>query len=288
MTRRDAPPRPPRGPDAAPRPGTVKAVTSLANPVVKEIRALAMRKRRTETGLFVAEGLKLLIDALEAGWTVTTVLATPAGRAGPAGERAVAAALATGALVLDVSEAVMASVTRRDNPQAVVAVVEQRLLGLDAVDAAGATVWVALEQVRDPGNLGTIIRTVDAAGASGVILVGETTDPYGIEAVRATMGSLFHVGLVRAGLDEFLAWRPRFAGPMIGTHLAATADLRRLDHREPAILVMGNEQAGLSERMAAACDSLAKLPMAGHADSLNLAVSTGIALFELRRERLRL
>lgn len=284
MTRRHDRHPPPAGPRGdAPRPGTLKPVTSLANPTVKEVRALAMRKRRAETGLFVAEGLKLLIDALEAGWRVTTVLVTPAGRGGPMGERAIAAALAAGALVLEVSEAVMASVTRRDNPHAVVSVVEQRFTPLEAIDPAAATVWVALEQVRDPGNLGTIVRTVDAAGASGVILVGDTTDPYGIEAVRATMGSLFHVGLVRASREAFLAWRPAFPGPMIGTHLAATADLRRLDHPEPAILVMGNEQAGLSEAMAAACDTLAKLPMAGRADSLNLAVSTGIALFEMRR-----
>jgi TrmH family RNA methyltransferase len=270
------------------RPGAVKQVTSLANPTIKEIRALAMRKRRVETGLFVAEGLKLLIDALDAGWPVRTVLVAASTLAQEAIGRAAVRARAQGAEVLEVSESVMASVTRRDNPQTVVGVFEQRIGDLSAIDPRTSTVWIGLEAVRDPGNLGTIVRTADAAGASGIILIGDTTDPFGIDAVRATMGSLFHVGLARASLEAFLAWRPRFPGAVVGTHLAATEDLRKASFAEPAILLMGGEQAGLSDRLAAACDRLVKIPMAGRADSLNLAVSTGIALFEMRRDRLSL
>lgn len=179
----------------------------------------------------------------------------------PLGELAMAGALSAGVLVLEVSEAVMASVTRRcDNPQAVTSVIEQRFTALEMIDPAAAIVWMALEQVCDPGNLGTITLNVDAAGTSAVILVGNNIDPYGIEAVRATMGSLFYIGLVRAeprGFPRLAAVLPR---PLVG-HLSATAVLRRLDHREPMILIMGNEPAGLSDAMAAACDRHAKLPL---------------------------
>lgn len=271
-----------------PQTGTIKQVSSLSNQTIKDVRALAMRKRRVETGLFVAEGLKLVLDALEAGWPPKILLVATDTLSHPATARAAVAARAAGAEVLEVSEAVMGSVTRRDNPQAVVGVFEQRIGDLAAIDPARTTVWVALEQVRDPGNLGTIVRTADAAGASGVLLIGETTDPFGIEAVRASMGSLFHLPLAKASREAFLAWRPSFPGPVIGTHLAGDEDLRALTYPEPAMLLMGGEQAGLSEAIAAACDRLVKIPMAGKADSLNLAVSTGIALFEMRRGRLSL
>jgi TrmH family RNA methyltransferase len=161
-------------------------------------------------------------------------------------------------------------------------VVRQRLTPLAALDP-GETVVVALEAVRDPGNLGTIIRTVDAAAGAGVVLVGETTDPFALEAVRATMGSLFHVPLAVASLDELLAWRATHRLAMLGTHLKGAVDFRAARYPAPMILAMGNEQAGLTDRLADACDALIKMPMLGAADSLNLAVATGIALYEARR-----
>jgi TrmH family RNA methyltransferase len=145
---------------------------------------------------------------------------------------------------------------------------------------------VALEAVRDPGNLGTIIRTADAVGAAGVILVGDTVDPFSIEAVRATMGSIFHVTLARASRAEFEALRKRWTGSVVGTHLKGTQDYRGAPYRGPTLLVMGNEQAGITDATAGLCDMLVKIPMAGQADSLNLAVATAIMLFEIRRDRL--
>lgn len=270
------------------RPGLVKAVTSVSNPVVKDVRALSQRKRRAETGLFLAEGLKLVADAVESGWKVETLVVAAEMMRHPVAGRVAATARAHGALVLEANNAVMESVTRRENPQAVVGVFRQRLVELSALDPAAATVIVVLEGVRDPGNLGTILRTADAAGASAVVLVGETTDPFGLEAVRASMGSIFNVPVARASLDAFLAWREGFRGPVVGTHLSGAVDYRTVPYAEPAMLVMGTEQSGLSDRLAAACSHLVKIPMAGKADSLNLAVSTAVALYEMRRGRLRL
>lgn len=282
-------PDPVRPPNAdLQRAGAFKAVTSLANPTIKEIRALQLRKHRAETGLFLGEGVKLAADAMAAGWPVRTLVVASDAIAHPFVARTAATARARGALVIEANEAVMAKISRRDNPQTVIGVFEQHIGGLEAIAAAKPGIWIALEAVRDPGNLGTIVRTADALGAAGVLLVGETTDPFGLEAVRATMGSFFHVPLARASVAEFLAWRKSYRGLVVGTHLAGAVDIRSVDYREPAVLAMGNEQAGLSPEMAAACDHLVKIPMAGQADSLNLAISTGIALFEMRRGKLAL
>jgi TrmH family RNA methyltransferase len=133
--------------------------------------------------------------------------------------------------------------------------------------------------VRDPGNLGTIVRTADAAGCGGVILVGECCDPYSVEAVRATMGSTFAVPLTRCSEAEFAAWRTRWPGSVVGTLLSAQADYRAADYAKPTLILMGNEQQGLPPEMAGLCDVNVKIPMRGRADSLNLAVATGIMIY---------
>ncbi len=275
---------PPRQ-EPAPTQGTSKVVTSLANPLIKDLRGLHMKKERAESGLFLAEGLKLVTDALEEGWPIRTLVHGFRVKDQPLVARAVATARARGALVLEVSDEVLTKICRRDNPQMVVAAFEQRLGRLDDI-AAPCGVLVALEGVKDPGNLGTIIRTVDSVGASGVILLGDTTDPFALEAVRATMGSLFHVPLVAASLEEFVAWKRARGIPVWGTHLAGAVDYRSVDWPETCVLMMGNEQSGLPEQYVRACDGIVKIPMAGRADSLNLAVATAVMLYEIRRSRL--
>ncbi|MGX1096578.1 TrmH family RNA methyltransferase [Amorphus sp. MBR-141] len=272
----------------APRAGAIKTVTSAANPVVKEIRALTQRKHRAETGLFLAEGLKLVADALEADWPVRTVVVSDDFESQPMTAQTAATARARGALIVKASGSIMARLTRRENPQAVIGVFRQRFADLDAVLANPGPVWVGLEDVRDPGNLGTIIRTVDSVAGAGIVLIGDTTDPFGLEAVRATMGSIFHVPMVKTSREAFLAWRAQYPGKVVGAHLAGAVDYRTVATDEPVMLLMGTEQRGLSDALTAACDQLAKIPMAGHADSLNLAVSTGVMLYELGRNRLAL
>ena len=270
------------------RVGQVKEVTSLANPIVKDIKALALKKFRDQSRSFMAEGLKLVIDALDLGWTIRTLVFAKTGKGNPAVEKVAARTVAAGGLVLEVSEKVLSAITRRDNPQMVVGVFEQRWTALKDVRPQAGDVWVALDRVRDPGNLGTVIRTVDAVGARGVILVGDTTDPFSVETVRATMGSVFAVPVAKASEADFLAWRKGFSGLLVGTHLKGAVDYRTVDYAgKPVMLLMGNEQQGLPETLAAACDRLVLIPQAGRADSLNLAVATGVMLFEARRHALR-
>ena len=271
------------------RVGQVKEVTSLSNPIVKDIKALSNKKDREQSGTFMAEGLKLVIDALELGWTIRILVYAKAAKGKPLVEQVAARTVAKGGLVLEVSEKVPSSITRRDNPQMVVGIFEQRWTPLEDLRPSQGMTYVALDRVRDPGNLGTIIRTADAAGASGVILVGECTDPFSLETVRATMGSVFAVPLARATTEEFFAWQKRSGAQVVATHLAGAVDYRTVNYeKKPTVLLMGNEQSGLPEALAKSADRLVRIPQQGRADSLNLAVATAVMLFEARRHLLKL
>ena len=248
-----------------------------------------MKKYRDQQGVFLAEGLKLVIDALDLGWIIKTLVYSKAGKGNSHVEQVAARTIAKGGDVLEVSEKVISAITRRDNPQMVVGVFEQKVQSLAAIKPLGSDVYVALDRVRDPGNLGTIIRTADAVGAKGIILIGDTTDPFSLETVRATMGSVFAMPLVRASEAEFLSWRKSFSGLIVGTHLKGAVDYRTIPYaNKPVILVMGNEQQGLPDQLASTCDKLARIPQEGRADSLNLAIATGVMLFEIRRDALKL
>jgi RNA methyltransferase, TrmH family len=267
----------------------VTHVTSLQNERVKAIRALEMRKVRRETGLFVAEGAAIVVTARERGFRPETLLY----RAGAAREGILRGlvewALAAGADVLEVSEPVLQKLAAKDNPQAMLATFRQRWAPPpDPARLPSDAVWLALEEVRDPGNLGTIVRTVEALGAAGVILVGACCDPFARECVRATMGSIFGVPLVRLEREAFLAWRAAWPGDVVGTHLAAREDFRDAACRGPVLLLMGSEGPGLSEPLARSCTQLVKIPMAGDVDSLNLAVATALLLYRIRGPHLRL
>ncbi len=254
---------------------SARTITSLANPTVKAVRALHLRRARQESGLFLVEGLRSVSEAVAQGISPQILLHGPEAAAHPRLREAKLAAAET----LEVSEAILAKISRRDNPQMVLGVFAQRLTPLEALEPSAAACWVALEAVRDPGNLGTIIRTADAAGCGAVILVGACCDPYSVEAVRATMGSIFATPVAAASPEAFLAWRARWPGAVVGTHLAADHNFRAAPYRTPNLIVMGNEQAGLTPDLAQACDVTVKIPMRGRADSLNLAVATGIMIY---------
>lgn len=265
-----------------------RTITSLQNDRVKAIRALDMRKERKETGLFVAEGLSILMTAREAAFVPETLVF----RSGATEQPAVAAfvdwALSNRAEVLEVSAAVLEKLAAKENPQTLLAVYKQRYAGAPAATSIepNAT-WVALEEIRDPGNLGTILRTADAAGAAGVMLVGTTCDPWSRECVRATMGSIFNVPLVKCAREDFLALMKSWPGDSIGTHIDATDDFRKVAYKGPTLIVMGSEGPGLTDDVAQACERLVRIPMSGPLDSLNLAVATALTLYEVRRGLIR-
>jgi len=293
----------------------IEQITSLANPKIKGIAALALKKERTETGLFVVEGLQLVGFGVEAGWElVTLVMGKGTKEPRNRGTEDLLARLYDAAgLVLEVTQEILERLVRKDNPQGVVGVFRQTTMGLHEFGARLALpsrklagrdgealtsptankdlrgdVAVVLEGVRDPGNLGTIIRTVDAVGAKGVILVGPCTDVWAPEVLRATMGSIFHVPVVPVTLEAFLDWQRSSGTAMVGTHLRGDVDYRDVAAKvagKPLLLAMGTEQSGLTEELADACDVLTKIAMRGGAESLNLAIATAVMVYEVFRGR---
>jgi TrmH family RNA methyltransferase len=237
-------------------------ITSPHNPTIKLIRSLSEKKHRQEAGLFVAEGQRVLERARAEGWEPEYLLTTT--HAEPWGKAA----------LMRVDEKIMGTISAQSNPLGMIGVFRQRW---GAVKPEG--VWVALEDMRDPGNLGTIIRTADAAGASGVILAGQCCDPFAPDCVRATMGSIFAMPLVRLEQKPFLDLIRQWPGESVGAHLKAQDSYRRT-YKAPTLLVMGSEGRGLSEEASAACSTLVRIPMKGGAESLNVAIATGLMLFQ--------
>jgi RNA methyltransferase, TrmH family len=257
-------------------------ITSASNPLIKTLKSLHQKKGRAETGLFLAEGARLAIEAADLGVWPDILVFSKAALEREQVRALLADAERRGVRTIETTETVLAQISKRDNPQTVLGAYRQRLAQLEELQ--GDTI-IALEGVRDPGNLGTILRTADSTGAGGVVLLGESCDPFSVEAVRASMGSLFAVPLARASFDELICYKKARAAEMFGLSLKGGP----LDPGTPApakaIVLMGNEQSGLPDYMEAACDHLVKLPMRGRADSLNLAIATGVMLYDLWRRR---
>ena len=260
-------------------------ITSAGNAEVKRLRSLHERKYRRQTGWFLAEGTRTCTEAVELGWRLHR-LAFLDGRGGDRMVRPLLAALGRdGGRALPMTESLLSRISGKDNPQMVLGAFEQRWQDPGRIAPDAGRCWIALDRVRDPGNLGTIMRTADATGARGIILIGDCTDPYSVEAVRASMGAVFNVELAQMLEDDFLDLAAGWPGQIVGTALPASRDYRKVDYAGPLILLMGNEQAGLTPALMKACTQLVRMPMMGRSDSLNLAVATGVTLYEALRQR---
>ncbi len=256
----------------------VDTLTSPANPTLKGLRALHEKKFRRADGRFLAEGLRIVTEALDAG-IVPEVLVFADGFAGhPLVQRLIAATEGGGGHAIATTPAMLHRLTLKDNPQAVVGVFRARPTPLAALEVTAAPLWLVVQAVKDPGNLGTILRTGDAVGAGGVILLDDCCDAYGVEAVRASMGAIFTQSLTLTDGPTFFAWA-KGRGFVAGAALTDAVDYRELDYPAPTFLLLGNEQAGLPPDYAARCDALVKLPMRGRADSLNVAVAAGVLAY---------
>ena len=254
-------------------------ITSATNAEVKSLRALHERKFRKKSGWFLAEGARICLEAVALGWDMHR-LAFLAGRETDAVMSQLLDGLAaSGGRALPMPKSLLQRISRKDNPQVLVGAFGQRWHVLREVSETSDSIWVALDRVRDPGNLGTVMRTADAVGAAGIILVGACTDPYSVEAVRASMGAVFNVKIITCSEAEFITFGAYWSGRVIGAALAAAVDYRQADYKGSLIMLMGNEQAGLASPLMDMCDQLIEIPMHGRSDSLNLAVATGVALY---------
>ena len=258
-------------------------ITSSGNPQIKQIRALRQRKEREASGRFFIEGIRLVAEALAVAGAVERLVVAPELLASDFA-RQLLDEHAPLVEILEVSAEVFANLSQKDGPQGIGAIVQQRWEQLADWSTQTGLGWVALDEIGDPGNLGTIIRTTDAVGTAGVILIGRTTDPYDPAALRASMGAIFAVPHCRVEWSELLAWKEQHHLALIGTSDAATNDYRRVKLPLPNILLMGSERQGLSQAQLAECDLTLSLPMRGRSDSLNLAVATGVLLYENLRQ----
>lgn len=260
-------------------------ITSTANERIKRIRALQMRKERERTGLTFVEGIRSVVEAVQVEAPIDALVVCPKLLKGKTGWDAVALARSREVEVIEVDEPVFRTLSKRDGPQGIAAVLRQRWERLRDIEPGDGSTWVALESAADAGNIGTIVRTCDATGAEGVILLDHTADPFDPVAMRASTGAVFTSRLVRSSFPELREWAQAHGLTMVGTAGDAAEDYRTADYGARTIVLMGSERAGLPEAYQAACDRMVSIPMRGRADSLNLAVATGLVLYEVLHQR---
>ena len=258
----------------------MRAITAFSNPLVKQVRGLRDKKNRRAEGLFIAEGLRILAEARDAGF-LPRILFLGAGTRHPLLDAIVADMESAGGEAIETNTDILHKLSGKDNPQTVLGVFEAFDTGLERIDRSEADLWIVAQALRDPGNLGTILRTGDAVGAGGLILVDDCVDPFSVEAVRASMGALFTQKIAAADWNSFIAWLRSGEGELIGTSLRATADYQEPRYRAPTFILVGNEAQGLPEAYESECDRLVKIPMFGKADSLNAAVATAVMAYEV-------
>jgi TrmH family RNA methyltransferase len=230
--------------------------------------------------MFMAEGLRILTEAREAG-RLPAILFYAEGMAHPLLDTLIAEVEAAHGDVIETVPDILHKISGKENPQTVIGIYSSFDTSLARIDRSAAPLWIVAQSLRDPGNLGTILRTGDAVGSGGLILVDDCVDPFSVEAVRATMGALFTQRIAVTRWEEFVPWLRSGEGQLIGTSLRATHDYQEPRYEKPAFILTGNEAQGLPEDYEQECDLLVKMPMMGKADSLNAAVATAVMAYEV-------
>jgi TrmH family RNA methyltransferase len=259
-----------------------RTITSFSNETVKRLRALRDKKARKAEGLFLGEGLRILAEARDSGRLPEIIAYSPAGGVHPLAAEIITAAEAQGADVVETTPDILSKMSGKDNPQAILGAYRQPDTSLAAIDRSASPLWIVAQALRDPGNIGTILRTGDATAAGGLILIDDSADPFSVEAVRASMGAIFTQQVATARWEEFIAWLRAGTGQLVGTSLNTDNDYLDAVYERPCFLLIGNESQGLPPAYEAECDLLVKMPMLGRADSLNAAVAAAVMAFHVR------
>ena len=258
-----------------------RTITGFSNPTVKFVRSLRDKKHRRREQRFLAEGLRLLTDAREGGRLPEILLMAQGRDAHPLLDELEAAVDAAGGDVIELPVDILSKVTGKENPQAVAGVFAEWETGLDQIDRDAAPLWLVAQAMRDPGNLGTMLRTADAVGAGGLILLDDSVDPFSVEAVRASMGAIFTQRLAQARWEDFIAWLRCGSGQLVAASLREAVPYRDAPYAAPCFVMVGNESRGLPEDYERACDLRVTMPMKGRADSLNAAVAAAVLAYEV-------
>lgn len=260
---------------------TRKIITGYSNPTVKFVRSLREKKHRRRERKFLAEGLRLLTDAREGG-RLPEILLMAQGREGhPLLDELEADVVRSGGEVIELPLDILSKVTGKENPQAVAGVFAEWDTSIRLIDRKAAPIWLVAHAMRDPGNLGTMLRTADAVGAGGLILIDDCVDPFSVEAVRASMGAIFTERLAQARWEEFIGWLREGEGQLVAASLREAVPYRGAPYARPCFVMVGNESRGLPEDYEMACDLRVTMPMKGRADSLNAAVAGAVLAYEV-------
>ncbi|ALG60764.1 MULTISPECIES: TrmH family RNA methyltransferase [Citromicrobium] len=258
-----------------------REITSYSNPTIKALRSLREKKHRQRERRFLAEGLRLLTDARESGRVPEVLVMASKRDPHPLIDALEHAVEAAGGDVIETTPDILSKITGKDNPQAVAGAFAEWDTSLDRIDRNAAPIWLVAQALRDPGNLGTMLRTADAVGAGGLILIDDCADPFGVEAVRASMGAIFTQNLARARWEEFLPWLRQGPGQLVAASLREAVPYRGAPYASPCFVMVGNESQGLPEAYETACDLRVTMPMRGRADSLNAAVAAAVLAYEV-------
>jgi RNA methyltransferase, TrmH family len=264
-------------------------LVSRNNPKIKQIHhLLSQRKQREASGLFVVEGIWHVGEACAAQAGVEYICYAPELLTSDFAKRLIQEQSKLGVACIAVSKDVFASLAIKDNPQGILAVVHRTHLGLEDLSCEDFKLGVALVAPQDPGNIGSILRTVDAVGASGLLLLDDpsnnqfSADPYNPQAVRASMGVIFWYPVIHTTFEKFTEWVRGHGYHIYGTSAHASLDYRSVKQYErPLILLMGSEREGLTPSQSAICELMVRIPMQGRVTSLNLSVATGVMLYSI-------
>jgi TrmH family RNA methyltransferase len=258
-----------------------RTISGFSNPTVKYLRSLRDKKHRRREGKFLAEGLRLLTDARESGRLPEMLVMASKRDAHPLLAALEADVARTGGEIVETSAEILAKITGKDNPQTVAGVFAEFDTSLGQLDRTAAPIWLVAQALRDPGNLGTMLRTGDAVGAGGLILIDDSADPFSVEAVRASMGAIFTQQVAIVRWDEFLPWLRSGPGQLVAASLRDAVPYREAPYAAPCFILVGNESRGLPEDYETACDLRVTLPMKGRADSLNAAIAGAVLAYEV-------
>lgn len=257
-------------------------IISSSNPIIKLVRSLGHRKNRDESGLFIVEGIHNVGAAVEAGWKISAILYSEELLRSVYANQLIENQGKQGTKCQPIQAQLFNTIAGKENPQGILAIVHQRRIPLDDVNPGTFKWGIAAIQPQDPGNVGTILRTIDCAGADGLFLLDGGVDAFHPSSVRASMGALFWKPVIQASFSNFMDWSKLNGYKLIGTSTHAKMDYRSsvLDER-PSILILGNEQKGMTIDQMNACDEMISLPMHGKSSSLNLSVAAGILMYAM-------
>jgi TrmH family RNA methyltransferase len=265
----------------------MEIITSRQNSKIKQARALRQKKQRRQQSLFVVEGIRHVGEAFENKAPFEFILFSPDLLSSDYAQSLIESAQHDGIEVLPASTEAFSSVADKENPQGILAVVQSKLTPLEDLSPPSFSFAVAIVAPQDPGNLGTILRTIDAVGASGLILLEGGVDPFHPSAVRASMGALFSLPIAEANFDDFIQWARQHQYHLYGSSAHGEHLYYQVNYQSPSILLLGSERQGLPPEQTEACETVLRLPMQGRATSLNLSIAAGVLLFEMQKYRMK-